>query len=193
MKRNLSPERVKQLEVLSRQEACTYLGVSMSTLERMIRAGELPIVKLDRRVLIRKAALDAVLQEREDPVLRRLRASKQRVQKTAYHAGEAAGRWWAEELAEVDELAALEQARDRAPQDWPRLFQQYAHDAYSVGERVAFLIRPHEDGNRQAAQDFWDELMPVEDRPAEKARDPDYVQGFATAALDLWARVKDRL
>jgi excisionase family DNA binding protein len=56
---------VKHLDVMSRQETCTYLGVSLSTLERMIRRGHLPIVKLDRRILIRKATLDAWLQSHE--------------------------------------------------------------------------------------------------------------------------------
>ncbi len=65
MARDLSPEQVQHREVMSRQEACVYLGVSLSTMERLIRAGALPVVKLERRVLIRKASLDAWLQAHE--------------------------------------------------------------------------------------------------------------------------------
>jgi excisionase family DNA binding protein len=65
MRRELSPEQVVHLEVMSRQEACAYVGVSLSTLERLIREGALPVVKLGRRVLIRKASLEAWLQAHE--------------------------------------------------------------------------------------------------------------------------------
>ncbi len=50
-------------EVMTKQQAATYLHISVATLERWMRGGVLPVVKLRgrRRVLFRKPALDAVL------------------------------------------------------------------------------------------------------------------------------------
>jgi excisionase family DNA binding protein len=54
-------------EVMTKQQAAAYLHISVPTLERWMRAGLLPVVKLQgrRRVLFRKAALDQVLREHE--------------------------------------------------------------------------------------------------------------------------------
>jgi excisionase family DNA binding protein len=54
-------------EVMTKDQAAAYLHISMATLERWMRAGLLPVVKLAgrRRVLFRKVALDAVLQAHE--------------------------------------------------------------------------------------------------------------------------------
>ena len=49
---------------LSKKEAARYLSISVRTLERLITTGELLIVKLQRRVLIRKKALDNFLKAR---------------------------------------------------------------------------------------------------------------------------------
>jgi excisionase family DNA binding protein len=50
----------------SKKGAARYLSISVRTLEHLIATGELPIVKLQRRVLIRKEALDTFLQAREE-------------------------------------------------------------------------------------------------------------------------------
>jgi excisionase family DNA binding protein len=54
-------------DIMTKQQAAAYLHISVATLERWMRAGLLPVVKLQgrRRVLFRKAALDQVLQEAE--------------------------------------------------------------------------------------------------------------------------------
>jgi excisionase family DNA binding protein len=52
-------------EVMTKQEAADYLKISLPTLERRIRAGVIPVVKLGRRVLLRKEALDRVLRDHE--------------------------------------------------------------------------------------------------------------------------------
>lgn len=49
-------------QTLSVSEAATYLGVSRSTLTTLVRAGELPSIKLRRRRLFTKAALDHLLE-----------------------------------------------------------------------------------------------------------------------------------
>jgi len=52
-------------DVMTRAQAADYLQISLATLERWIGKGLIPVVKLGRRVLIRKAALDQVLREHE--------------------------------------------------------------------------------------------------------------------------------
>lgn len=44
--------------------AAEYLNLSKSTVRRMIDAGELPVVRFGRRVVIRLADLDALLASR---------------------------------------------------------------------------------------------------------------------------------
>jgi excisionase family DNA binding protein len=50
---------------LTKPEAQAYLRVSRATLDRMIAAGTVPIIKLGRRVFIRQAALDQLLAAHE--------------------------------------------------------------------------------------------------------------------------------
>jgi excisionase family DNA binding protein len=50
---------------LDKKSAAAYLGIGMRTLERLINRGEIPIIKLERRVIIRKEALDEFLKARE--------------------------------------------------------------------------------------------------------------------------------
>jgi excisionase family DNA binding protein len=54
-------------EVMTKKQACQYLHISLATLERWMAAERLPVVKLGRRVLFRKAALDEILQAHERP------------------------------------------------------------------------------------------------------------------------------
>lgn len=49
--------------LLSQREAATYLGVSYWTLRDMLFRGELPTVRIRRRVLIDRADLDRYLGE----------------------------------------------------------------------------------------------------------------------------------
>ena len=57
-----SPNMAPQL--LSREEAMQALGVSMSTVDGMIRRGELQSLKLGSRVLIEPAALQEFIASR---------------------------------------------------------------------------------------------------------------------------------
>jgi len=52
-------------EVMTKELARRYLHISLATLDRWIEKGLIPVVKLERRVLIRKAALDQVLRDHE--------------------------------------------------------------------------------------------------------------------------------
>jgi excisionase family DNA binding protein len=50
---------------MDKKAAAAYLGIGVRTLERLIERGEIPIVKLERRVILRKEALDEFLKVRE--------------------------------------------------------------------------------------------------------------------------------
>jgi excisionase family DNA binding protein len=54
-----------QPDTYTRQQVCERLQISLATLERLIRRGELPVVKVGRRVLIRRRTLEAFLRQRE--------------------------------------------------------------------------------------------------------------------------------
>ena len=54
------PERL-----YSRKEAIQRLNCSLSTLERLIRQGELPIVRMGRKILIRESALERWIEAHE--------------------------------------------------------------------------------------------------------------------------------
>jgi excisionase family DNA binding protein len=52
-------------DAYTRQQVCERLQISLATLERLIRRGELPVVRVGRRVLIRRRSLEAFLRQRE--------------------------------------------------------------------------------------------------------------------------------
>jgi excisionase family DNA binding protein len=52
-------------DAYTRHQVCERLQISLPTLERLIRRGELPVVKIGRRVLIRRQTLEAFLRSRE--------------------------------------------------------------------------------------------------------------------------------
>jgi hypothetical protein len=125
-----------------------------------------------------------------DDVVQRLRASKQRIEDEQYQEGEEAGRRWAENEAEADELSRLEQCRQGAGYDWARLFYQRESQAYSADEWLFFRIRPEFEGDREEARLFWEDVLGED---AHLTDIPSFVQGFAEGALGLWGEVKDRL
>jgi excisionase family DNA binding protein len=54
------PERL-----YSRKEAIQRLNCSLSTLERLIRQGEIPVVRMGRKILIRESALQRWIEAHE--------------------------------------------------------------------------------------------------------------------------------
>jgi excisionase family DNA binding protein len=58
-------DRLMAADVMTKDQARRYLHISLATLDRWIDKGLIPVVKLERRVLIRKAALDQVLRDHE--------------------------------------------------------------------------------------------------------------------------------
>jgi hypothetical protein len=138
-----------------------------------------------------KLAELAAKKEQKDmkDVITRLRASKRRVEDEHYHQGEKAGREWGESDAEVDELANLQRWYARLGRDVDAVFGDDAWGrAYSSAELIAFAAWPERDGDRSAAEEFWNQCLGDD---ANLADDPQFVKGFVEGALELWDEVKD--
>ena len=54
------PERL-----YSRKQACERLNCSLSTLERLFKLGEIPVVRMGRKILIRESALERWIEAHE--------------------------------------------------------------------------------------------------------------------------------
>ena len=61
---NTKPESTVQKAVLTTKEAAAYLSISLPTLHRLLRAGELPHLRLGRVIRFRVEDLDAFLESR---------------------------------------------------------------------------------------------------------------------------------
>jgi excisionase family DNA binding protein len=55
------PERL-----YTRKRSCERLNCSLSTLERLIRRGEIPVVRMGRKILIRESALERWIEAQEE-------------------------------------------------------------------------------------------------------------------------------
>jgi excisionase family DNA binding protein len=51
--------------LLNKQEVCDKLRCSLPTLDRMIRRGELPVVRVGRRVLLRESTVNEWIRTHE--------------------------------------------------------------------------------------------------------------------------------
>jgi excisionase family DNA binding protein len=51
--------------LLNKQEVCDKLRCSLPTLDRMIRRGELPVVRVGRRVLLRESTVNEWIRSHE--------------------------------------------------------------------------------------------------------------------------------
>ena len=50
---------------LNKKAAAAYLGVGLRTIDRLIQHGDIPVVRLGRRVIVRRETLDTFLRFRE--------------------------------------------------------------------------------------------------------------------------------
>jgi hypothetical protein len=127
-----------------------------------------------------------------DDVITRLRASKQKFEDVRQKEGSEAGRGWAKDTAEVEELERLQTARNRDWRGWDEIFDNDdPNRAYGPGEIVVFLINPEADGDRDAASQFWEQAVGENSR--DLMYDGSFVRGFAEGALNIWEEVKDRI
>ncbi|MCW8129381.1 MAG: hypothetical protein KIS92_03270 [Planctomycetota bacterium] len=117
-------------------------------------------------------------------IITRLRASKQENDMKKREGSRQDGRVWAEQDAEHAELEALAAAFS----DPENRFEDNDHTAYSAGERFFFAICPDQDGDREAANCFWESQIPDAQHLADNAA---WVNGFIDGALEVWEEVKD--
>ena len=94
---------------------------------------------------------------------------------------------WAKKTAEAAEFERLEWGAD---QEWESIPDKSGSSAYSIGERLVFYIRPEVDGDRQAANEFWESVTNADDRCKELMGDTDFVNGFVAAARVVWEAIK---
>lgn len=126
-------------------------------------------------------------------VIQRLRASKQWADDKVYQKGLEFGRQWASYAASAEELERLQNSRDPV-NDW--YFDAEGSSAFSVGEALYFIIQPDEDGSRDGARDFWQEVLEADGfgrTDDERPFNPSFVQGFAVGAVELWEEVSPQL
>ncbi len=119
-------------------------------------------------------------------IISRLRESKLENDMKMREGSRRDGRMWAELDAEHIELEAL----GAAFSDPENRFEDNDHTAYSAGERFLFTICPDQDGDREAADCFWESQIPDAKHLADSAA---YVNGFIDGALEVWEEVKDQV
>ncbi|MFD6210204.1 helix-turn-helix domain-containing protein [Peribacillus frigoritolerans] len=61
----MSERKAIERQTITVQETAAYLGISKDLVYAMAKAGELPAVKIGRRILFRKESLDRWMQAQE--------------------------------------------------------------------------------------------------------------------------------
>jgi excisionase family DNA binding protein len=51
-------------EILTKKEVCDYLRISESVLNKLMKSGELPFIKFERRVVFRRSDIEKFLEEK---------------------------------------------------------------------------------------------------------------------------------
>jgi len=126
-----------------------------------------------------------------DEVVQRLREAQRRLAVQNYHDGKQHGRVWACKHADAAQLRRLREFLDHIGPDRKRYFSSYGHSAYSLAERLFFVMNPENDSDRDAAREFWDAGG---DSGLLKAADPStFLRGFAVGAVAVWAAVEKKL
>jgi hypothetical protein len=125
-----------------------------------------------------------------DHVIRRLRASKERIEKEQHTAGQQAGREWAADVAEADELQRLARARARHAGDWDEFFRDNNVGCAAPARWVCAQLNPCAEDGGALGDDFWQGALGDAERAAE---DPMFVKGFCEGALSLWTEIEGQL
>jgi hypothetical protein len=139
-----------------------------------------------------KLAEIAVHKEKKDmsDIVTRLRASKRQAEDTQYKAGAEAGREWAGDTAEADDLQRLERWKERCGWEWEQCFDNNPTRSCTVAELVAENVWPDEDRNVPPANEFWERALGED---TSETDNPSFVKGFVEGALALWDEVKAQL
>lgn len=117
-------------------------------------------------------------------VVERLRSAGAKGESKSEMHGHAAGTFWAQRTAEPGELRRLD--REQGNDDW-RIGANVSN-AYTEFERIAFLIDPSINGDREAARAFWDF---VDEDCVDDVDDPNaFILGFCHGAMEVWDAAK---
>ena len=128
-------------------------------------------------------------------VIDRLRKSKRDSESGSYRQGFDVGTEWAEDSAKALELEALQRFyevwRNEFHGDFDRYFsaERGISSAYSIAEQIYFALRPEDDQDRGAAEDFWITVLGDDNQIYEE---PQFLRGFVEGTLDLWEQVKEK-
>lgn len=114
----------------------------------------------------------------------RLRAAAQKAKEVsdAYELG----RRWARKYAERSVLQEL----DAVFGNTTNFYIDLPNTAYSPGEKFFFVISPERNGDREAAEEFWNGVIPEAKRLSAGAA---WMNSFVGGALEVWAEVKDQI
>lgn len=115
----------------------------------------------------------------------RLRAGKLKVASELQQAGQEAGRQWAHDDAEFDELNRLKE-RFASSIHETRMWEG-SPPAYGWGQEVLTAIDEDAFSGRSEQEEFWERIA---DTPYPEA---DFVKGFIEGALAFFEEIKDQL
>ncbi len=121
--------------------------------------------------------------------IKRLKASKRKTDDARYREGSEAGKAWAMNEAEAEELQNLDSFREGCEREggWEEWFTTPKWNAaFSNAEHIAFVAVGVIDGewDRIEAQDFLFRAV------GEKEIDDRFLRGFVDGALEIWEEVK---
>jgi hypothetical protein len=124
--------------------------------------------------------------------IERLKASKRKTDDTRYLEGSEAGKAWAMNEAEAEELQNLDSFREGCESEggWEEWFATPKWNAaFSNAEHIAFVALGVIDGewDRTEADQFLAQAMD------EKQIDDQFLRGFVDGALEIWEKVKEEI
>jgi hypothetical protein len=123
----------------------------------------------------------------EEEVLERLRSSIRRYKNEDYKRGDEAGRSWAKQHAEVQELENLASFHPKTQMHFWSWGPEDRDDADSAARQVLAAMRPEGRSDRQASKAFWQEVLGKEHPQGA------LLEGFVEGVLAFWNEVKDKL
>ncbi|MHB8956532.1 MAG: hypothetical protein ACYC4U_26405 [Pirellulaceae bacterium] len=129
-----------------------------------------------------------------EDVVARLQKSKIECEKIDFDSGCVSGDEWANGTATYSELRALAQMDEQRTSE-PSCDPVVESDgecypsAYSAAEQLFYLISPADDGDRDAASDFWLAFYDCSEFSPSTA----WLNGFIDGALSKFKAVRDKL
>src|SRR5262245_19647736 len=104
--------------------------------------------------------------------------------------GHELGALWARDYATPDQLKRLE-AGCNPQYAWG--FASDRNDAYSNFEHFVFIIDPEDDGDRGAADTFWEAAAGEDYASRWSPQEAEFVNGFAEGAISVWGQIKAKI